>query len=345
MSDPEAKTAAAILATPLDEPERFFPNDLLAVRTQYRELALRFHPDRNPAGSPDVMAHLSALYREAVRRLTEGTWREPGVERLEATDGRQFRLHWRKRHDFELGQLLYSPKVAAFLIGNQHADKFESACRAITGIRYPDRRMEQHRIFLPDINLRFETVDGRCALILHKTPDVFLLADVLAACGGRMDPRHVAWVLNRFYGLLSFLNIIGLTHNGIALNSCWLSPVHHSGLLLGGWWYAAPVGARLNYLPVASHELATAAQLADRKAHPMLDLTCLKALGRELLGDRSGMRLPTSGTPTPMVDFLRQPTTGRAIKDYEIWQEKILPACFGPRQRVELEVTEADIYR
>ena len=50
------------------------------------------------------------------------------------------------------------------------------------------------------------------------------------------------------------------------------------------------------------------------------------------------------GVPKPIVNWLRLPSSGDAVKDYQIWSEKILNYAFGKRKFVKMELTSKELY-
>ena len=74
-------------------------------------------------------------------------------------------------------------------------------------------------------------------------------------------------------------------------------------------------------------------------------LVFVQLLSRELLGDITGLRLAREkAAPPPMIDWLRQPAGTCALDDYQTWQRQVLPASFGERRFVELNLTRQDLY-
>jgi hypothetical protein len=68
-------------------------------------------------------------------------------------------------------------------------------------------------------------------------------------------------------------------------------------------------------------------------------------IGRELLGDETGVKLSTDkDIPAAMVEWLRAVTAGDAIADYARWPE-ILQTSFGARRFVPMNIKPSDIYK
>lgn len=343
MKDPCSLTAPELLA--LAEPERLFSPTLADTRRAYRALAWTWHPDRNTAAdAPAVFAHVGALYHAALAKLARGTWHAPGLFQCTAEDGAVHMIRYHARHPFELGQMLVGKTAVAFVVRPEFADLFENARRTIAGFRFASEAMRAQMAPGLPAGTAIATPEGP-VMIVDKAPDLVLLRDLLGHLGGAMDPRHVAWVLGSLHNLACWLDYAGLTHNAIALDTVFVSPEAHRCALLGGWWYAARHGGRLAALPARSAGLAPPDVLATRTADPRVDLELIRATGRALLGDESGLRLMRDASvPRPLADWLRCAASDSALHDYELWGS-VLTASFGARRFVKLGVSASDITR
>lgn len=262
-------------------------------------------------------------------------------------DGAPRTIRYRRARPFELGEMYYGCDQICYVVRQEFADLFENARNVIGSFPFANDDMEQEIArYLPSVIDAFTTPDGSCVMIVALQPGQFLLRDVLEFLGGRIDPRHVAWILSSFHHLACYLAFARVTHNGISPDSCFISPGEHSGQLLGGWWYAATRGARLHAMPSRVLTYAPPDVVSSKTADPRLDLMLLRAMGRELLGDISGAALATDkDIPKPLADFLRGQTSGSAVEDYRRWMEEILPASFGPRRFTPMEISDTDIYK
>ncbi|HVZ40008.1 MAG TPA: J domain-containing protein [Candidatus Kapabacteria bacterium] len=343
----DTNSAAALLSIPITEPERLFAGDAGAIRLAYHQLALHWHPDRNSdPQAAEVTAQINRLHDAAAARLWAGGALGLGFVELPGADGRLRRIRYRRRRAFELGEMLYGDTSLVFLVRGDCADLFENGRNALKGLRYRDGAMQAEMArCLPQVLDCFSTGNGACVMAIGKTPDTFLLLDVLEASEGTIDARHVAWIANRIYNIACYLGWAGITHNAIAPDTVFISPKQHQCMLLGGWWYAQPSGTRLAALPARSHIHAPPAILRDALADPQLDLAMIRVLCRELLGDISGMMLAARGAaPQPMIDFLRGPAASYAPAEYAAWSNRILPDSFGARRFVEMSISAGDIY-
>lgn len=340
-------TAAGLLAIPASCPEKLFSGDTEADRRLYRTLAMDFHPDRHPSYG-EVFRHLAALKTERDRQIYEDAWCGAGQQELALGGGRRLRIRFLRRYPFELGTLLISTRCITYLFRGEHRALFEQGVRTLKGLRFANDTMrgEMARV-LPRIELEAETSEGP-ALVITRPPDAVRLRDLLEHVGGAVDPRHAAWILGTLHNLGAYLHWAGLTHNAIGLDSYFVSPRDHAGLLLGGWWYARPAGDTMTYLPGPSAEvwrtILPPHLAAARRATPALDRELIRLLGRTLLGDPGGTRLlRDAGIPAALRRWVTTPGDYDGIVDYANWA-RARDAAFGPRRFVRMDLTPQEIY-
>ena len=339
-------SAAAILRIAPSRPELLFPGDEVAVHQLYRQLASRWHPDRSKdPQATEVFQRIGALYAAAREQISSGRWRPACGERvLNGGDGRQYRIKHFARRTFELGELLIGKELVSFLITPDAADLYAAALRMLRTLPFASKSMqEQISPWLPQVQAALEGAE-HCALVLQKPDDTVLLADLVDHLHGIVPPRHVAWMLSALYNLACYLEWAGITHNAIGPDTVFVSPQRHAVALLGGWWYAAPTGGRLTALPQRTVDTVPHDIVNTRIAAQRCDLELIRATGRELLGDASGVRLLRDpSVPQPMADWLQHPSSGSAVGDYQLWRDSLYRS-FGERRFVRLDITPKQIY-
>lgn len=312
-------TAAQVLACKT-------PGDLFTtpanLRAEYLALTKIWHPDL-PSGNPEVMAHINRLHQQAE---SSPIWTSTQNKRLviKKSDGTTI-FRYNHHTEFELGHMYYAKHNLVFLIEDKYSSLVSNAVDSIGKIKFPSKNFAD--VLGPRLlhrpNQTITLPDGRHFLGYNKQPDIFLLAD----CPVNRDPRHIAWILNRIYDLICSLHFGDVTHNNITLSSVLISPKNHVAHLFS-FFYAAIAGAPISFLPRLAHSICPPDIKLTKRAAKTLDLAMIKALGRELAGDRTGMTLPS----TPTFNFLRGPTTGSAVEDYQGWSNA-LTAEFGPERK------------
>lgn len=343
MKDVSKFSAAEILAT--SSPESLFTGDVEIAEQEYRKLSQLWHPDRNPTAD-GVFAQVNVLYHQALDKLKAGTWHTPGLFIIKDLSGKKFQVRYLKHHPFELGDLFIGQHLITYLIHKDAADLFQNAKRAIKSFKYANAKMESEMSrYLPQIHAENETEDYH-VLVIKKTPDLILLRDLLAHQKGKVDPKHVAWIMSRLYNLACYLKHAGITHNSIGLDSFYVSPQHHSGALLGGWWYSTPANSKLIAVPTRTMTYAPHGLTSKKVADFHIDSELIRATGRELLGDGGGSKLLTDPKiPNALLNWLRVAGTGDAFREYEDWYKVVLKDSFGEHRFVELKVNSSDVYK
>lgn len=351
----ELLTAERLLAA--STPESLYSCSVSEARSEFRQLVRIWHPDQSRLDcAPAVFSHIVHLYRQARRKLADGTWNEPvekieqesvGIKRFRCSDGSIKSVAYRSSQEFELGRSYISDHCVTFEVNNEFHDLYRAGRLRAKNLRFPDRSMAvEMSPFLPQIIDAFQT-DGASILVLRKTPDQLLLSDVLSHCKGRIEPiEHLGWILNVLYNLCCYLEWSGIAHNAISIDSVFVSPLRHSGMLLGGWWYAAPFGAELLALNERALASIPPSILNHKRADGLADLEAVKAIGRELLGDATGGDLPFDfKLPSALIQWLRSPSSGSAARDYWIWKYEVLESSFGAPKFVDWKLDGNELYK
>ncbi len=349
ITDYASLSAAALLAIPEDRPERLFAGGLDDIKKAYRLLAMKWHPDRSSEPlALSVFQHVQRMLESAETKIALGDWPGRGLVKLAATDGKTYQIDYLRRHRFELGAMYVSATVVAFEIDRAHADLVGNAERAIPNLSFAgDAMRAQIAPQLPAFPFAgaFETPNAY-VVVMRKRPELMLLRDVLDHVGGRLDPRHAAWVVSSLLNLCCYFQYAGITHNALSPDTCFISPPAHSVAVLGGWWYAARSGESMAAAPARTLDWAPRALRASKRADIRTDLELVRATGRELLGDISGVRLGRdSDAAQAMIDWLRLPASSDPIEEYRTWRSQVLHDSFGVRRFAELPLTQSDIYR
>jgi hypothetical protein len=332
-------TAEEILAIPASEPERLFqaPEQVAAL---YHRLALRWHPDR-AEGQRDVFEHLTALRKEAELHIRQGRWQVPGLLELA---GRKLRYF--KNYPFELGTAYLGNSIIAYVVEKDFAPLAHRAEAAIKGLAFENNRMEaEMRPRLPQLKAAFDTEVGQRVVVLEKPSGLIRLSDLIVHLGGKVDPRHVAWVMSDLLNAACYLGAYRrIAHMGLSAETVFISPTRHIAVIVGGWFYTTPLADPLMAVPERTNQLLPAVARNTERATGSIDLELIRGIGREMLGDLSGTRLGyDAAIPAPLRDWLRQPSGMDAVAEYKAWP-KILDDSFGARRFTELPVKASDLY-
>lgn len=339
----------------LQEPERLFSFGINEAQAEYKQLAKVWHPDVcTRPNATEVFSHLAKIYAQSQALRSEKKWIEPaekiedekpGIKAFKTVDGHIKRIDFLTVREFELGTAYIGDYHVTYVLRREFDDLFKNGVDTMERLSFKDNKMQAEMVrYLPLIQDIFRT-PAHSAVVLRKTPDCLLLSDVLKYMGGTLNPiGHIGWVLNVSYNIACYLQYAGLTHNGISSDTYFVSPVFHSGMLLGGWWYACKRKDRMLALPERTLAYAPPDIVRRKRSGFRTDLELIRAMGRELLGDVSGASLRyEAGLPEPIVQYLNMPSSGSAVEDYKTYKNKVLEACW-PRKYIELKLEAKDIY-
>lgn len=328
-------TAAEILAIPESDPEQLFSSPT-AYHDEFHELAKRWHPDASDEKrAHEVFAHLTALHR-AAKAKGATRWEYPGRLTVKG-GGVEWTMRFAKKHTFELGEMYLGRTQVAWAVKREFDDLFANALRAFGTFPYASPEMEKEvSRYLPPRRWFSLVTNDRQYVALDKTEDLILAGDLLAHLGDKIDPKHVAWIVSSLLNLACYFKYAGITHNAIGLDSYFVSPVYHSGALLGGWWYSARVGTKMAALPSRSYVLAPPDITRTKVANSRLDLGLIRQTAAALLGG-------VDNAPAPMRKWLSYASDGNPIRDYTEWRQ-VLQDSFGARRFVEMKVSASDVY-
>jgi hypothetical protein len=340
-------TAEAILSVPLDRPERLFAGNGSTLKKDWLALAAVWHPDRNisEAQAGRVLQHINVLYLAALNKLSSGMWEGGGVLALPVSAARPRELRYLQMRSFELGKRYIGETFAAYAVGNAYRELYDAALRTIGGFRYAGNAMRKEiSRTLPVCEESTEAKD-RLILVVNRKPDLVALDDLIDHLGGRLEARHAAWIVSGLMNLACYLEWAGLMHGAIAPSTVFVSPNDRSVALLGGWWYAAPAGAKLRALPQRTLDALPPVVKDAKRAACAVDGELIRLLARDMLGDPGGTKLlRDESVPRPFRQWIAHPPAGSAYDDYRSW-EKAREASFGARKFAGVPAGAGEIYR
>lgn len=344
MNDISKLTPSVILS--IAQPEKLFSGES-AVEDEYRRLCKIWHPDRNKdPQANEVFVHFKLLKEAAEEKIAAGTWETPGLYTFTDTKGKKFQIKYKRKHTFELGDMYVGEYTVTYFVDKSAEDLFTNAKRMMSGFTFANDKMKgEIQRYLPEVHTVNETTD-RLVMVVKKDPEMVLLRDLLEHLGGKIDPKHVAWIMSTIYNISCYLKYAKLTHNSIGPDTFFVSPKKHSGALIGGWWYAAPLEKKLIAVPARTITYAPRDLTAKKIADFRVDSELIRATGRELLGDGGGSKLLSDPSiPNALLNWLRTPGQGDAFSEYEDWVKSVLKDSFGERRFVELKVQPSDVYK
>lgn len=332
----------------IKDPGLLFPQNLGEARIKYAQLIKDWHPDVNQSPKAnEVFIHIKGLYDQAIQMIKNGSWIAPGeIQFKDKHSITTYRMKYHKHHLFELGDMYVNDTSVMYVLDEQYKLLVSYAKDTIKNFKFSSNKMRlDNEKYLPPTPKIFETKDNKIGFVVKKSEDLLFLRDVKEKLQGMENrDRHVAWILSTLYNLSCYLGYTGLCHNAISVDNYFISPQFHSGMLLGGWWYSVKNKTKMRAVPPGTYNLLPPDIKASKIADHRIDQELIKEIGRELLGDKTGVRLLSMKTaPIPMISWLRCSSNGSAVENYRIWN-KVLEESFGKKKFVKMELDSKMLY-
>ena len=282
-------------------PSELFSEDIETMKKQYVELMKIYHPDLNEQKQEyiEVTEKINKLYKEAESNIEKGIWNKPGMIKLKKSDGKYYMMKFRISHNFELGKMYIGNEIVLYLF-NEENEKFAlNALKQIKNLKYANDDMEKE----------FSKYMPRIITSFNK---------------GKVSVNTASWVLSNLYNISCFLHYNELTHNGITIDSYFVSTRRRYGVLIGGWWYSVREGERLLSVAKSIEHLMPYEMKISNKANSLLDLESIRLLGRRLLGDESGDLLSVDGdVPSTLNSWLKAKAGSNPFQEYSTWSNVV----------------------
>lgn len=331
----------------MNEPYELFTGDLDLAKKEYLELMKKYHPDKNGRLEiySEVSTKINELYLKCTDLLNSGKWLEPGLLSIKGVDdkGKQntYTLKYKINRAFELGTYYIGTTSVVYLIDKKHENFIKNMEDILNNLKYADSKMEtDFKPLSTKIITKFNTNDNRIGIVLYKGADVYSLRDILTYYDGKVDPKHVAWILGCLYNLACFYKYNDITHCGITLDNCFVSPSMHSTMMIGGFWYSKKIKEKLIGVPSDVYSVMPNSVKKSKESQAIIDLESIRLIGRTLLGDKNGILLVNdSNIPNPLRNWVRGMSGTCTFKEYEKWTKCILDS-FGQRKFIEMNIDE-----
>lgn len=333
----------------INTPEKLFlasnESDLKKV---YRKLSQLWHPDRHITDGKDTtatFAHIQFLYDKALERMANGEWNKANLFKVTAKDNSKYEIRYLTKVSFEFGTSYISKTVVAYEFNKGEEDFADRYVNSLRKLKFANDKMkEEISKYIPEI-VKVIYAENSTIIVVKKDNQSISLRDVLNHYKNFVDPKHVAWILSGMYNIACFNQYNGLMQAGFSLDNYFINPSSHLGQLIGGWCFTHQNQQKLTALPTEAVNVAPVKMLNNKIADIKLDLELIKLVGKQLLGDPSGVKLRTDKrVPKAMVEWLNDSADYKAFVAYELWEKKVLQTSFGVRRFTKMELTLNDIY-
>lgn len=182
--------------------------------------------------------------------------------------------------------------------------------------------------FLPQFEKKYDGRNGDIFISLKKSPTAIPLDMMLKQQGGKLDMRHVAWILSGLYNAFCYMQFASIVHLGLEPSAVFVEPGTHRVSLPGGWGHAVFSGALPRPVPTWVASALPRRYRGAKKASYGMTSELILAIGRHLLGDPTGIQLGRE-KQTRIIRHLLSEANGTAIEQYKNWQQATSDAFGG----------------
>ncbi len=336
-----------LLIEPTKPFDLFQSKDEESLKKEYKRLCSQYHPDKHINDFElynRIFSHLTVLYEKACKDIQIKTL---GLKKIFIShDNKEFELSYKKLHTLEFAQLYISSSLIAYEIKKNNCDLVENFLQFSIFEKMnisKDSMKKEFKKYIPELIQKIDLPNGDILIILKRMKNTISLQDLLIK-EQKIDSRDVAWIVSSMFNLACFFQHIGIVSCGFSLSNYFIEPQQHLGIL-SHYFYTKKIDDKLLALDKNIFNLLTDDFLKEKRAKTLIDLESIKLIGRQLLGDGTGVHLRHDTTiPKEMINFLMQPSSGNAFEDYKVWHNDILIKCFGARKYHEMKIHFDDIY-
>lgn len=173
------------------------------------------------------------------------------------------------------------------------------------------------------------------------------LISLLNFFNGKINPVHVAWIINRMLNWTTFLDTNGFCSNSLTLESFFVNPENHRGYDIGTFLFMRKHTEKLIGLLPEVYNLYPPTNIDTKTPDRKIGITIIKKVAAKLLGDPTGngyaLQNDTS-VPKEMIEWIQSINATDCVTEFENW-EKVLEKVFGIRKFVELKTTQEEVFK
>lgn len=324
-------------------PRQLFPGSPEEVRSAFKRLAVKWHPDHNRTDprAATVFNHLRKARDAALGKTSE---QQLILTRKRAGD--KFALDYISSGKSETGQWFVGASTVSYLVD----PALEDLCLPAVSMKwefYNDQMKNEMTKYLPN-RVKWEDTTSGLFLSYRRTPDQLLLSQLLQwekvrGGTGLPDSRHVMWMISSLLNTCCYLEVTKTSHCALIPEYLLVSPEEHSVALTGPPLYATPWGQRPKAVPSAVLEAFPRLRAPDFKVtDSKLDLTMVRWLAMRALGHNNmAMLARDTSLREDMRKWVTSPAPTSAIKDYTVWEKARGKRTFTPYDATASEMLSA----
>jgi hypothetical protein len=344
---PDHIAATQILA--MKRPSELFSMELSTLEYQLKKLRSTWHPDKHPTEplAKDVFHKITELYEQAFKMLSGKIDDNELVIECRNVK-RYFKYALSESTEFGMqyhgnGSLVLQFAKQNGLLASNYMKNLSILEKAVNSSK---RVGESFSAVLPDVVERVSSDDFVTVLSLKLPQNVVPLSMMLKHYKGKVPAVHAAWMTSRMLNQACLYHYAGIVNNTFSLQSFFVNPETHEGFDYGGLMYGCPDGGKLVALTRRSFGLYPGDALAKKQGSSRIDSILIRNTLSMLLGDPTGVGLSLQNNveiPEVLRKWVRETAPADVFQDFKDWEQRVLPAAFGPRKFARTGITAIEI--
>lgn len=251
-------------------------------------------------------------HKEKADRL----WLQADKKSFVCKDSRLIEIAYLYNYSVADADIYVARRNIIFHFKSDGAAKINAYRRNTSMLDYPSADTRRLSDFFPKVSGSFELSDSTHILIISKTENEYPLRIF-----GKLDPKHVAWVISRMENLCCVLEYNSMTHYDISVDSLFIDPYTHQASLYGNWWRV------------------------DTGHSRRPNLMGLRDTAAELLGYGDAFAMANAKDIHPaLCSFISGEPRDNAYDDFALWDDVLIKA-FGERRFITFDTDDEQIYK
>lgn len=275
------KTLEAILkATKYSD---LFSSDEHEAKKQFREYCKIYHPDvDNSVEASKAFAIISELYSGTSKTTTHGAVQETFIFK-DKKSGKGFEINNPVMFNNGIAMVYHTATKIVMEFDKTYKKFYDNFLRQVKNLKYEDKNMEnEFSRYFPKVVNSFESENGNFVILMNKTSEVLNLGLIVKSYekkGILFPERQAAWIMNRLYNLICYIDFYKKAFNGISLENIWVSPEMHTVLFLDGFEYTTKAGEDMLGCPKDVYKVLPIKVKDTKQSDILTDLESIKQIG------------------------------------------------------------------
>ena len=234
----------------------------------------------------------------------DGIWNASDTIGFVTASGEDIRVRYIYEAEDDIAKMYVARENVIFVFDAEHASYANKMVQNVQNLEYPAADVKNLRSCFPIISGSWELQDGGVLVAIQRKESAFPLAVF-----GALEPVHAAWIVSRMENICCVLEYNEVHHGALSVDSMFVDPFTHEGMLLGGWWNAGPKTGRF---------------------FEGSDLKDLRRVARTIMGVRA------VSAPKEFLSFLEERPKADAYTDFEAW-DRVIEKGFGGKRFMKMD--------